>query len=93
MTTITTTRPERTHPRAPRLRAGAATLGRTMAALGRRAIAPHRASLTNLARIPLTFSGAGCVDYAAFHVASGLGWLVTGISLVLIEHVIADETD
>lgn len=93
MTTITITRPDRTHPRAPRIRAAARTTARAMAALGRRAIAPHRASLANLARVPFTLAGAGCVDYAAFHVASGLGWLITGISLVLLEHVIADEAD
>lgn len=79
--------------RAPRLRSAARTAAHAMATLGRRAIAPHRASLANLARVPLTAAGTGCVDYAAFHVASGLGWLVTGISLVLLEHVIADEAD
>lgn len=57
----------------------------------RAAINPHRAALTNLTRIPLTAIGTGCVDYAAFHLGTGWGWLVTGVSLVLLEHVIADE--
>ena len=57
----------------------------------RGAISPHRAALANLRAIPLTVMGAGCADYAAFHLPHGWGWLVTGISLVLIEHIIADE--
>jgi hypothetical protein len=56
-----------------------------------RAITPHRAALANLRSIPLTLAGAGCIDFAAYHIGHGWGWLITGISLVLIEHVIADE--
>lgn len=54
-------------------------------------VRPHQAALANLAHMPLTVLGAGCIDFAAFHVAHGWGWLVTGISLVLLEHLIADE--
>jgi hypothetical protein len=53
--------------------------------------APHKASLARLWDIPLTVTGAGFVDFAAFHVAHGWGWLVTGLSLVVIEHLISDE--
>lgn len=56
-----------------------------------KAITPHKAALGNLASIPLTVLGAASIDYAAFHLAHGWGWLVTGISLVLLEHAIADE--
>lgn len=56
-----------------------------------KAITPHKAALGNLAHMPLTVAGAGCIDFAAFHLAHGWGWLVTGISLVLLEQAIADE--
>lgn len=54
-------------------------------------IAPHKATLTNLKDIPLTIAGTGCVDFAAFHLAHGWGWLVTGMSLILLEHIIAED--
>jgi hypothetical protein len=57
------------------------------------AVAPHRASLRRLADIPLTAAGTGFIDFAAFHVAHGWGFLVTGISLVVLEHMIADQDD
>lgn len=55
------------------------------------AAAPHKASLARLWDIPLTVTGAGFVDFAAFHVAHGLGWLVTGLSLVVVEHLVSDS--
>lgn len=55
-------------------------------------VKPHQASIANLWNVPFTVAGLGCADYAAFHVSAGLGWLVTGASLVLIEHLIADDT-
>ncbi len=69
----------------------AASLLGTLVSLGVRVVSPHRVSLANLASIPLTVAGIGCVDYAAFHLGSGWGWLVTGLSLILLEHMIADE--
>jgi hypothetical protein len=51
---------------------------------------PHKASLRRLADIPLTVAGTAGIDFAAFHVAHGWGWLATGVSLLLIEHLIAD---
>lgn len=63
----------------------------TVAGLAKRAVTPHKAALANLKAIPLTVAGAGCVDFSAFHLAHGWGWLVTGISLVLLEHIIADD--
>lgn len=54
-------------------------------------IEPHRASLSTLRDIPLTVAGTGSIDFAAFHLAHGWGWLVTGISLILLEHVIAED--
>lgn len=57
----------------------------------RTAITPHKASLKRLADIPLTVAGTGCADFAAWHISHGWGWLITGLSLVLVEHLIADE--
>jgi hypothetical protein len=54
-------------------------------------IKPHKASLKRLADMPLTVVGTGAVDFAAFHVAHGWGWLVTGVSLMVLEHLIADS--
>ena len=56
----------------------------------RRAAAPHKASLARLWDVPLSVLGLGCIDFAAFHVAHGWGWLVTGLSLFLLEYMIAD---
>jgi len=58
---------------------------------GRKVIEPHRAALRNLASIPLTVLGAGCVDVGIFTANSVAGWICTGLSLILVEHVIADE--
>lgn len=55
------------------------------------ALAPHRAALARLRDMPLTVAGAVCVDFAAFHYVHAIGWLVTGVSLMLIERIIADE--
>lgn len=56
-----------------------------------RLLTPAKPVLTNLASIPFTLAGFGCIDFAAFHLAHGWGWLVTGGSLMLLEHMIADE--
>lgn len=41
--------------------------------------------------MPLTVAGVGCIDFAAYHLSHGWGWLATGLSLVVLEHIIADE--
>lgn len=89
--TITATRQPRTD-RPRRVRAAAIIIWGALTALATAAATPHRAALANLAHMPLTVAGVGCVDYAAFHLAGGWGWLVTGLSLLLVEHLIADET-
>lgn len=63
----------------------------TAARAAGRAIAPHRASLARLADIPLSLAGTAGIDFAAFHVSHGVGWLVLGASLWVIEHMIADD--
>lgn len=59
--------------------------------MARAVTAPHRASLKRLAEMPLTVIGTGCIDFASFHVNHGIGFLVTGISLFFVEHMIADD--
>ncbi len=72
--------------------AGILAAVRTVSATAaRRLLTPHKAALRNLAGIPLTVLGAGSIDFAGFHIAHGWGWLVTGVSLVVLEHLIADE--
>lgn len=81
-------------PRAPvlsRLRGHATSAASAVKSAAAAAVTPHKAAVRRLADIPLTLAGAGCIDFAAFHIAHGWGWLVTGISLVLLEHVIADD--
>jgi len=53
-------------------------------------VAPHTASLAKLRAIPLTLAGVFCVDFAGFHLAHGWGWLITGVSLIALEHIISD---
>lgn len=55
------------------------------------AVTPHKAALSNLASMPLTLAGVACLDFAAFHYVHMIGWAVTGLSLVVLEHLIADE--
>ena len=86
--TITTT----PHPNARRrLRNAAVTLWATLTTLATRAATPHKAALANLAHMPLTVAGLGCADYAAWHIAAGWGWAAIAASLILLEHLIADE--
>ncbi len=87
--TITTTRTPRNRPR--RVTNAALVLWHGLATIARQAATPHKAALVNLTHMPLTLAGTGCVDFAAFHLAHGWGWLVTGLSLVFLEHLIADE--
>lgn len=73
-----------------RLRRLAGAAGAAAAAAGRAAVTPHKASLRRLADMPLTVLGTAAIDFGAFHYVHLVGWLVTGISLIVIEHLIAD---
>lgn len=84
----------RTRKRGPvRVAAFFAALGSAIAVFASDMIAPHRTVLSNLRQIPLTVAGFACIDFAAFHLPHGWGWLVTGLSFILLEHLIADEGD
>lgn len=89
--TITATRDPRRGPRARRLVAAALVVWHTLGTLARTAATPHRAALINLAHMPLTVAGLGCADYAAWHLGAGWGWLAIAASLILLEHLAADE--
>jgi len=52
---------------------------------------PGRAALASVASVPLTTIGLACIDYGVFLASQVAGFIVTGISLILLEHVIADE--
>ena len=52
--------------------------------------APTRPVLANMAAIPFTGAGIACIDFAAFHLGHGWGFLATGLSLIIYEHMIAD---
>lgn len=56
-------------------------------------VAPHKASLVRLTEMPLVVLGTGLIDWSAFHVDQGVGLLVTGVSLWIVEHLIADDDD
>jgi hypothetical protein len=82
---------DRQHPGTGRIRRGFTAARSAAARAGALAVTPHKAALRRLAEMPLTAAAVPCVDFAAFHIAHGWGWLVTGLSLVVLEHLIADE--
>lgn len=60
-------------------------------AVGAAMVKPHKAALSNLARIPLTLLGTGCIDAGVIHANLTAGLIVTGLSLLVVEHIVADE--
>lgn len=70
---------------------GQAHVPTAVASLARRLVAPHRAALSNLASIPLTTFGLGCICTGVFYASTIAGWIVTGLALIFLEHVIADD--
>lgn len=70
-------------------KAAVAPVARFLSRLAR----PVRAPLANLASMPLHAAGLGAFDFGAFHLPDPgfWGWAVTAVSLIWLEHVIADE--
>jgi hypothetical protein len=62
-----------------------------LAAAVRRQLSPARPVLANLAGIPLTVAGLGCLDAAAFWWSTAAGLAVACPVLIWLEHLIADE--
>lgn len=52
----------------------------------------YATSIKSMRSIPLTIAGMGCIAYSAFFLATGVGFLVLGIGLIVLEYLIADET-
>jgi len=70
------------------------SLGKRLRGLRARAAAlvkPVRAPLANLAATPLHAAGLACIDAGVFTASLTAGLIVTGFSLIWLEHVIADE--
>lgn len=74
---------------------GQATRRRRFGAAARRALArataPATPLLAKLAEIPLTVAGIGCIDAAAFVGDTIAGLVVTGLSLIGLEYLLADD--
>lgn len=81
---------QRDPARPHRIATTARTLGRLTTRAAARALKPHRNALTNLAHMPLSLAGLASVDFAAFHLGHGWGWLATGASLIIAELAAAD---
>jgi hypothetical protein len=62
-----------------------------LVAVGRRLARPARPVAANLISIPLTLAGYACIDVGVFSASRVAGWIVTGISLMVLEHQIADD--
>ena len=54
-------------------------------------VRPAAAPLANLAASPLHAAGLACIDAGVFTASLTAGLIVTGFSLIWLEHVIADE--
>lgn len=52
---------------------------------------PARPVAVNLLASPLTVAGLACADIGVFTASVTAGWIITGLSLFVLEHVIADE--
>ena len=66
-------------------------LGRAARRFWSRVTAPARPALGNLAKIPLTFAGLGCISAGFFALSTVAGLFAAGVTLILLEHMIADE--
>jgi hypothetical protein len=67
------------------------SLGAAAQRVAVKVVAPTKPVLKNLAAIPLTVAGLACIDVGVFTASPIAGWLVTGVSLMWLEHLIADD--
>lgn len=75
----------------PRPASALPRLGKSLTRRVAAMVKPAKPVLANLASIPLHVAGLGCIDAAAFTGNTIAGLVVTGLSLIWLEHVIADE--
>jgi hypothetical protein len=73
------------------LRRKLAVLRRSVFSRAAQVITPARPVLRNLAKIPFTVAAFAVGDAGAFIELHGFGYLITAMSLFLLEHMIADE--
>lgn len=59
----------------------------------RRLVKPKSASLANLRKMPFSVAGLGCIDVGVFTASTVAGWIVTGLGLMVLEFMIADEDE
>lgn len=50
------------------------------------------ASLRSIAQMPFTVAGLGCIDTGVFTASRVAGWIVTGITLIGLEFLAADDS-
>lgn len=81
-------RPSRLGSAASRVRSGALAAISVVAAV---LLVPNRAALARLGEMPLTVAAVGLIDTAAWQAPHWVGWLVTGLSLMFLEHLISDQ--
>lgn len=79
-------------PRSRRFSVVASVVLAAVVAGVKRLASPRSASLANLRKMPFTVAGLGCIDMGVFTASTVAGWIVTGLSLMLLEYMIADET-
>ncbi|HYS41937.1 MAG TPA: hypothetical protein VEO01_40485 [Pseudonocardiaceae bacterium] len=68
-------------------------LANTTKTIAAAAVTPHRAALSRVRDMPLSLTGTALIDWASFHVNTGVGLLATGLSLWLVEHLLSDNDD
>lgn len=76
----------------PRRAARAERHLRKFTAAAGRFLSPAKPVWANLAAIPLTVAGIGCLDATAFLWNFLAGLALTGVSLIVLEAMIADES-
>lgn len=54
-------------------------------------LSPAKPVLKNLASIPLTVAGLGCISAGIFLASTIAGLIVTGVLLMVLEHMAANE--
>ena len=52
-----------------------------------------KAVLSKLFQIPFTCIGLICINIGCFHIIHEWGWITTGITMVILEAMIADKDD
>ena len=77
--------------RLPRIRDLRARVASSISRVARKMYAPHKGAIENLMSVPLTVLGTASIDFAAFHISHGWGWLILGVSLIILEAIIANE--